>query len=67
MKCIGVYRDHRLYYDLKHKEYLLMTPNFRFTRSFGHCHDQDVAEWANNKRIKNEEGLRNRTIRFSEC
>ena len=46
MKCLGVYRGHRLYYDLKHKEYILMTPNFRFTRSMGHCHRPNVAEWA---------------------
>lgn len=46
MKCLGVYKDHRLYYDIKHNEFLLLTPNFRFTRMFGHCHNRDVTEWA---------------------
>lgn len=44
--CLGVYKNHRLYYDDKYDEYLLMTPNFRFTRMFGHCNNPDVAEWA---------------------
>ena len=46
MKCIGTYQNHRLYYDTKHDEYLLMTPNFRFCRMFGHCNNEEVAEWA---------------------
>ena len=45
MTCIGTYQNHRLYYDDKHDEYSLMTPNFRFCRMFGHCNNVDVTEW----------------------
>ena len=51
MTCIGTYQNHRLYYDTKHGEYLLMTPNFRFCRMFGHCNNEEVAEWANKLKI----------------
>ncbi len=48
MKCIGVFKNtnYRLYYDAKHDEYLLMTPNFRFTRMMGHCNNDEVRDWA---------------------
>lgn len=49
MKCLGVYQNHRLYIDLKHNEFLLMTPNMRFTRVMGHCHNYAVKNWAYRK------------------
>ena len=57
MKCLGVKDGHRLYYDQKHDEYLLLTPNFRFTRMFGRCNNAAVAAWAYDMKIKHRVSL----------
>ena len=62
MKCIGVYQNHRLYYDDKHDEYLLLTPNFRFTCMFGHCNNRDVANWAYREKDKHKTRLENKDL-----
>lgn len=60
--CIGVKDNYHLYYDDKHNEYLLMTPNFRFTRMFGHCNNSEISKWAykirENHRVKINETIR---------
>ena len=46
MKCIGVYKGYHLYYDIKHNEYLLLTPKFHFNRCMSHCANSEVGKWA---------------------
>ena len=62
MKCIGVFKGYRLYYDEKYKEYLLLTPNFKFTRMFGHCNNEEVTEWAYKEKEKYEKYLKYNNI-----
>lgn len=56
MKCLGVKDNHRLYYDEKHDEYLLLTPSFKLTRMFGH-RNASIAAWAYDTKIKHRVGL----------
>ena len=36
-KCVGVWHDkYRLYYDVKHNEFFVLTPNFRITQARGY-------------------------------
>lgn len=32
IKCIGVWYKHRLYYNGKHNDFFVLTPNFKITR-----------------------------------
>ena len=32
IKCIGVWHEHRLYYNGKHNDFFVLTPNFKITR-----------------------------------
>ena len=56
MECLGIKDGHRLYYDKKHDEYLLLTPSFKLTRTFGH-RNAAVASWAYDIKIKHRVSL----------
>lgn len=49
IKCIGAYKDCRYYYDGRHDQFFLLTPNFRITRSPAH-YSEDVTKWCANQR-----------------
>ena len=71
MKCIGVKDGYHLYHDLKHDEYLLLNPNFRFNRCMNHA-GEEIGKWANHmidvdrkKGFKNEvNNIDNKTQRL---
>ena len=44
-KCVGVWHDkYRLYYDGKHNEFFVLTPNFRITQAPSRISNQ-LADW----------------------
>lgn len=44
-KCVGVWHDkYRLYYDEKHNEFFVLTPNFRITQAPRRISNQ-LADW----------------------
>lgn len=59
IKCLGVYKDCHYYFDGKHKEFFLLTPNFRITR-YPKRYDEKVAQWCDNRKksfLLNEMGV----------
>lgn len=48
-KCVGVWQDeYRLYYDGKHDEFFVLTPNFRITQAPRRICDE-LADWCNHQ------------------
>lgn len=47
--CIGVWHnEYRLYYDGKHDEFFVLTPNFKITKAPRRINN-NLAEWCNKK------------------
>lgn len=68
MKCIGVREGWRVYYDIKHSEYLLMNPNFNFTRRFEHAQCGDaIRQWAINCREQHKKKIASGELKHREC
>ena len=44
IKCIGVWHEHRLYYNGKHNDFFTLTPNFKVTRCPRRICDE-LADW----------------------
>lgn len=57
IKCIGVREDYRVYYNARHKEYFILTPNFRISRYANHCADGKISNWINNTIQKHSESI----------
>lgn len=48
-KCIGVWHnEYRLYFDGKHEEFFVLTPNYRITQSPRRVCDE-LADWCKNQ------------------
>ena len=48
-KCIGVWHnEYRLYYDGKHNEFFVLTPNFKITQAPRRICDE-LADWCNHQ------------------
>ena len=52
IKGIGVYRGCHYYYDGRHNQFFLLTPNFRITRQPKHFHDPEIVTWCKNQKEK---------------
>ena len=49
IKCIGVYKDCRYYYDGKNNQFFLLTPNFKITR-YPSLYSAEVGEWCKKRK-----------------
>lgn len=48
-KCVGVWHsEYRLYYDGKHNEFFVLTPNFKITQAPRRICDE-LADWCNHQ------------------
>ena len=51
IKCIGVWHEHRLYYNGKHNDFFVLTPNFKVTRYPRRICDE-LGDWCKNQKQK---------------
>lgn len=52
IKCIGVWHgEYRLYYDGRHKEFFVLTPNFKITKAPRRI-SNELADWCNSQMQK---------------